>query len=306
MPKSRKPKSPPAIHAPESSMMSLLSGLVEQGVGGFFTTQRILLDLITKQNASAMKVMREHWMGSRHAPANVVTDLAREGMANFIDAQKALLTMAQRQNELVMTGVKDRVKSPALVAMTELVRRSVETFVDMQQHFLTLAGKHTDGWLDAVKEGKVFSGANLKELSREAVENLIRAQKKFLDVVSEEVAFVTEDGHRAGKKTAMKKTELAALVQQSADSLIETQKTLLDLAGRQMHSNIKAARNAAGMIGPFTLGSVSQMSREVVKSYVEAQKALMQAMQPHQPHVPEHPAPKKATPRARRAAAAQA
>src|ERR1039458_8172004 len=39
----------------ESSFVSLLSGWVQQGVENFFATQRILVDLATRQNASAMR-----------------------------------------------------------------------------------------------------------------------------------------------------------------------------------------------------------------------------------------------------------
>ncbi len=274
MPEDRKPK--PAAHPPESSMFSLVSGLLRQGVEAFFTSQRILMDLISKQNASAMKALRQRWFGSREARTSLLTELMRDGMSNFVEAQKVLLNLAQRENELVLTGVKERVSSPLIIAMTDLARRSVDTLIDMQQHFLGMASKHTEGWLDAVKAGKAYTGDGLKQLSREGIDTFMKAQKKLLDVLLEETTHATSGKHALAAKG--KKTELAQLAQQATDSFIEAQKRLLDVAGRQVHSNLKTASRAVSMVKPFSLVSFAELSREVVKSYVEAQKALLDAM----------------------------
>src|ERR1035438_1069688 len=75
----------------ESSFVSLLSGWVQQGVENFFATQRILVDLITRQNADVMHMLRERLNDPAYCPAEILTDLTGEGVTNFIEGQKLLL-----------------------------------------------------------------------------------------------------------------------------------------------------------------------------------------------------------------------
>src|ERR1041385_3433467 len=100
-----RPGPPPAR---ESSAVSILSDWVRQGTESFFATQRILLDLVMRQNANTMHAMREQFATVRAAPAEILPEMAGEGISNFIAAQRVLLHLAQRQNEILMTGVKER------------------------------------------------------------------------------------------------------------------------------------------------------------------------------------------------------
>src|SRR5664280_423156 len=103
----------------ESSFVSLLSGWVQQGVENFFATQRILVDLATRQNASAMHMLRERLADPAYCPTEILTELTGEGMTNFIEGQKLLLNLVQQEYELVTNGVKERVGgSPAATALT--------------------------------------------------------------------------------------------------------------------------------------------------------------------------------------------
>src|ERR1022692_2002581 len=131
-------------HSNESSFVSLLSGWAQQGVQSFFATQRILLDLAMRQNASLMHSLRQQLSDPHHSPTAILTEVTAEGIANFIEGQKILLELGQEQNELLMTGMKERVGDwPAAEAITDLLRRSLETFIGMQQEILKTAGKQT-------------------------------------------------------------------------------------------------------------------------------------------------------------------
>src|SRR5579864_8279012 len=94
----------------ETSPVALLSEWARQGTESFFATQRILLDLVTRQNANALTAVKERLTGVGTAPAAALTEMAAEGISNFIAAQRVLLQLAQRQNEIVMGGVRDQVK----------------------------------------------------------------------------------------------------------------------------------------------------------------------------------------------------
>ena len=56
---------PTMAHSRESSFVSLLTGWMQQGVENFFATQRILVDLVTRQNADVMHMLRERLERSR-------------------------------------------------------------------------------------------------------------------------------------------------------------------------------------------------------------------------------------------------
>jgi len=127
------------------------------------------------------------------------------------------------------------------------------------------------------------------DLAREGMENFIRAQKHFLDVVAEETAKVTGSKRTNGATKKMKKTELAELARQATDSFIDAQKKLFDVAGKQINLNLKVADKTVDLVRPFSFMPLAQLTREGVRSYVDAGKALMDVMlKPTNGHKREH------------------
>ena len=272
MPRNGKPESS-TVHNGDSSFVSLLSGWVQQGVENFFATQRILVDLAMTQNANAMKMIRSRFADPAFCPAAIATELAGEVMSNFIEGQKLLLGLAQRENEILTTGVKERVAGNGVaVAMTDMVQRSFDTFVDMQQEFLKMASKQTNTWLNAVKTGKGFDPDGLVEMARDGMETFVHAQKKFLDVIAEQTSKATRDSE-SGRK--LKQTELSELAKEATNAFIDVQKKLIDVAGRQVDANVRAVGKTVNMIAPFPFLPIPDMTREGVKSFVTAEKALI-------------------------------
>ncbi len=258
----------------ESSAVSMLAEWARQGTASFFATQRILLDLVVRQNAHTFDAIRERFTEARSAPAALLTELAGEGISNFIAAQRVLLQLAERENEILMTGVKDRVPFAPLGVLTDVLRQGVATMIDMHQHFLTTAAKQADLLVDSAKEGTPFEGKQVNELVREAMETFIRSQKKFLDVVAEETS-ATEHGHN-GKRPH--RTELTELAREAADALMDAQKKLLDVASQQMSVNMKLTGEAVRKLNPFPAVEFADITRNTVKSLVTAQKALLDVM----------------------------
>ncbi len=297
----REMKRGPSTHP--SSFLTLLSGWVQQGVESFFATQRILVDLAMRQNAVAMKSLRDGLSDPEHSPVAILSELAIEGTSSFIEAQRILLALAQQENEIITTGVRERVAgSIPAVAMTDLMRRTIDTFIGMQQDFLKISSKQTLDWLEATRKGKV-GGTHMVDLVREAMETFVHAQKKFLDVVSQETTRLT-----SGKpEKIVKKTELSKLARDASNAFIEAQKKLLDVAGQQMNVNLKAATRTMELMSPSRLLPMASITGEGVKSFVEAEKALIDSMvKPHNgaKHVMERRA--KRPPRPRKMAAAAA
>jgi len=263
--------------AQPSSFLSLMSGWVQQGVESFLATQRILVDMGMQKNSNAIKTVREGLTDPEHSPKAILTEVAVEGTSNFIEAHRILLNLVQQEGEIVMNGMKERMGSYArAMAMTDLLRRSLDTFVDMQQEFLTIASKHSQNWLQPVKGGN-GDGNQLVNLAREGMENFIRAQKKFLEVVAEEAQKAVSGKQEPGAKK-MVKTEVSKLAREAANSFIEAQKKLLDVAGQQMNVNQQAVTKAKDMIAPFQLLPLADLTNKGVKTFVDAEKALIDSI----------------------------
>lgn len=283
------------VHSP-ASFLSLLTGWVQQGVESFFATQRVLVDVAMRQNAAAMKTLREGLTDPEHSPIAIATELAIEGTSSFIEAQRILLNLALQENDIVMNGVKERVAGSApAMAMTDLFRRSVDTFLHMQQDFLKMTSKQTMNWLESVKAGKGFQGAHLVEMAREGMDTFVQAQKKFLDVIAQETSKATSGKPETGKHAV--KTELPKLAREATNAFIDAQKKLLDVVGQQMNVNLKTATKTLDMLSPARLLPVANLTGEGVRSFIDAEKNMIESMMKTTNHVKGPVPPRPARPR---------
>jgi len=271
--------------AQESSFINLLSGWVQQGVENFFATQRILVDLTMRQNGTVIDVMRDKLKAPDFQPVAIAKEFAGEGLANFIEGQKLLLGMAQRESEILATGMKERVGGFAVTdALMNTMHRSIDTYVEMQLEYLKAAGKQVHERLAAVKAGEEYEGDTLVELARGGLENFVQAQKKFLHIVAEEASHMT--GGKETPASKAKKTEMTHLAQEAADTFIDVQKKLMDVAARQIHVSLKTAGTAAKMMPTVPYRDIPDLTREGFRSFVEAEKAVIES-------VTRRPEPKK-------------
>jgi len=272
MPKNGKTESSTFLNG-DSSFVSLLSGWVQQGVENFFATQRILVDLAMSQNANIMKMVRGRFADPEFCPMAVAGELAGEALNNFIEGQKLLLNLAQREHEILTEAVKERVTgSKAAVAVTEMAQRGFNAFVEMHQDVLKLASKQAHNWLTAVKAGRPFDPGNVVELARDAMDHFVRTQKKFLDMVAEETTKATSGKEPVRK---VKTTEIGELAKEATDAFIDAQKKLIDVAGEQVNAGVRAAGRVANMVAPFPFIPIPDLTREGVKNFVTAEKALI-------------------------------
>jgi len=265
-------------HSGPPTFVSLLTGWVQQGVESFFATQRILVDIAMRQNVAATKNMQEGIFDPENSPVTILAELATEGTSSFVEAQKILLNLAHQENEILMNVGKERMAgSVRAMAATDLVRRSLETFIRMQQDFLTTTSKQTLQWLEAVKEGKGYQNTHLVESAREGMETFVQAQKKFLDVIAQETARAASGKHEQHVK-AVKKTELSKLATEATNLFIDAQKKLLDVVGQQTNISLKAATKTMAMLSPSRILPMANLTGDGVKSFVTAEKALIESM----------------------------
>jgi hypothetical protein len=250
---------------------------VQQGVENFFATQRILVDLAMRKNASAIDLLRGRISDSEFCPVAIVKELVGEGVSNLIEGQKLLLSLVQQESEILSTGVKEQMGGFAVAAaLADVMQRSVDGYVEMQQDYLKIAAKQVHGRLAAVKAGEEYEGDSVVDFAREALEHFVVAQKKFLDMIAEETTKLTNG--EMGAVSRKKKTELTELARQAADSFFDVQKKLMDVAGRQVHATLKATGRAAEIIPPVPFMAIPDLTREGVKSFVDAEKAVIDSI----------------------------
>jgi hypothetical protein len=130
------------------------------------------------------------------------------------------------------------------------------------------------------------------------MEDFVRAQKKFLDVV------IADGAHARGAKAEVstRKTELSKLAREAASSFIDAQKKLLDLAGQQVNVSLNTAGRAVEMMDTLRPRFLASLNGEGVKKFVDAEKAVFTSiMKPAETaktthkavHTPKRPAPSR-------------
>src|ERR1039457_7471231 len=75
-----------------------------------------------------------------------------------------------------------------------------------------------------------------------------------------------------------KKHEVTELAREAADSFIEAQKKLMDVAAQQIHVSLKAAGTAAKMMPAVPYREIPDLTREGFRSFVEAEKAVIDSV----------------------------
>src|SRR3984957_16908797 len=98
MPAKAKPE-PVATGNEPFCLQSLLTEWTRQGTETFFASQRILWDLVMRQNASTTTAVKEQFATVRTAPVAALTEMVGEGVSNLIAVEGVLLHLAQRENE---------------------------------------------------------------------------------------------------------------------------------------------------------------------------------------------------------------
>jgi len=212
-----------------------------------------------------------------HSPLALLTELAVEGTSNLVEAHRALLDLTKQENDIILNGLKERigVSTPA-VAMTDLVRRGVDTLIKMQQDLLTTTSKQTLQFLQP-ERAKSSRSKQLVEFAREGVETFARAQKNFLDVVTQETTKATRGKtEHEGKPTKQK--EIVQLARDAGSAFIEVQKRLLDIVGQQMNVNLDVATRGLRKISPAELLPMANLTGEGVRRFVDAEKSLITSL----------------------------
>src|ERR1035441_5625643 len=77
------------VPAREPSSISVWAGWLRQGTESFFASQRILMDLVMRQNAHTVSAFQGRLVEARNVAGTAVTEMAGEGISNFIAARRS-------------------------------------------------------------------------------------------------------------------------------------------------------------------------------------------------------------------------
>ena len=274
----------PSAHSePGTASPGRLASWVRQGVESFAAAQRILLDLTAQQNALAIGVIRERFNLPRIRPVASLIDMANQAITGLAGAGDILLDLAAGETAVAVDGVKEVLRLGTVGGtVADLVRHRTVTLIEMQRRLLDGVAAQMKEVAAAYEEGKgLTGGASIGELARRAMEGFVETEKKFLDLVSEEVNAATEPGRPAARKAFRDRSKvLTQLARDGVEKYIDAQKELLEFAiqqfgttnGKSAGERAEAARAAKEEVRT----SFAELTRKSVKNFVNAEKSLLE------------------------------
>jgi hypothetical protein len=278
-----KPTSQSAPQTAYNSVVGLLGEWVRQGSEGFIATQKILLDLAAQQNALALTIVRER-LGFATPRSKALADMTVKGIKNFMAAQQILLDIVAKQNAIVAEGLKPGVKGTPAEGLAEVVHQSMENFVAAQKELLGIFEAQAEGAVNDWGDGKCFESRRISELARDETRSFLESQKKYLDILEEQLTVKREAGMEAANGD--QRVDIFDMVKKTVDTFIDAQQRLLDLVSDQIEADVKFARELFDTEArPIT--TLSDLMKKSVDSFVAAQKALVDlASKPRKPAEP--------------------
>jgi len=153
----------------------------------------------------------------------------------------------------------------------------------MQKKFLDMVDAQAHAMVEVITEGKPYEGKTVAEVTHQGLQNFVRTQEKFLELVTE-AAGLTEEK----KLKPVPHRKVSATVQESVDKFVEAQKKLLDVASKQIEGAMKTAEEMVKP-SPEPSTSLGEFARRGVENFINAQKSLLDVVM--KPFMPPPPAP---------------
>jgi hypothetical protein len=245
-----------------SAPVAALTEMAGEGMSNFIAAQRVLLQLVQRQNDIVMTGVEERAGGS--APAAAATGLVRRSIDTFIDMQQHFLTTAAKQADAWIDATKAGKPFPGK-GLAELAREAMETFVRSQKKFLDVVAEETAKATGANGHAaaKAAKKTELSELARQASEALIDAQKKVLDVAAQQVAVnVKTVRETVDVMNPFRPAVLSQFTRETVDNLVDAQKALLDVVAKPRRTAAPEAREGGTRPKPRARKAPRKAKRE--------------------------------------------
>lgn len=247
-----------------------------QAVGTFVAAQKILLDLTAQQNALVIGLVRERVRMPKVQPGRALAKATRKGVKGTSSVGKLLLDLTSSESAILAETVKEGLRlSHASSALTDIFSHRVDTMLEMLKRLLDSAASQILGALDSYLEGhglKFESG--VVDMLRQSIVGFVEVEKKFLDLVAEEVTEAVE-ASRNGRKSSRERTRtMTKLARQAVEEFIGTQKKLLDLALQEFGES-EAEVEPPEPVKEEKHTSFAELTQRSVQNLVLAQKSLL-------------------------------
>jgi hypothetical protein len=259
-----------------------------QAVGTFVAAQKILLDLTAQQNAMVIGLVRERLRMPHVNPGPPAARAAVRTVETGSGAGKLLLDLGASETALLAEAVKDGFRlSPVTSAMTNILSHRVDTVIENLKRLIDAVAGQILGALHSYLEGKGLTAeASVADLVRQGILGFVEVEKKFLDLMAEEVNTAVEGTHDGRRPARERGRAMTKLARQAVDEFIDTQKKLLDLAISQFEQSAPAAE-ADEEEEPEKKTSIAELTQRSVQNLVNAQKSLLElAVKPIRTAVP--------------------
>lgn len=262
--------------------------------------QKILLDLTAQQNAMVIGLVRERVRMPRVNPGPPVARAAVRTVESGSGASRLLLDLTASETALLAEAVKEGFRlSPVTSAMTNIVSHRVDTVIENVKRLIDAVSGQILGALHSYLDGKGLTAeASVADLVRQGILGFVEVEKKFLDLMAEEVNAAVEGAHDGRKAVRERGRVMTKLARQAVDEFIDTQKKLLDLAISQFEQPAPEPEVSEEEEAEKKT-SIAELTQRSVQNLVNAQKSLLElAVKPIRP-----PAARKAAPKPPRKAA---
>jgi hypothetical protein len=202
-----------------------------RGVHNFFEAQRLLLDMLARQNTIVADGLKPGLTGT---PAEALADVVHRGLDNFILAQKRFMDIFEAEAE---GAVKDFGEDKRFDAarLTTLAREGMRNFVASQKQFLEIVEEklaaRAEGTTEAEGEQQHI---DLFDMAKQSVDAFVEAQKRLLDLASDQIDVNVKMAREVFSPETDKRTTTTFpdLVKKSVDSFVAAQKALVEVASR--------------------------------------------------------------------------
>jgi hypothetical protein len=170
--------------------------------------------------------------------AETIATLYTTGVERLAEVQKKGIDLAVKQNAELLDACKKFAQSvpgtPGLF-MLDLAANAFERYADTQKGAIDLVLEQSHAWVGLVKERAASISKATEDAAaivQQTVEQSVAAQKKALDNSAAQAKAACESAKQQFGLAGTPAEAAAESFQRGVDSLIETQKELLDIAAK--------------------------------------------------------------------------
>lgn len=184
-------------------------------------------------------------------------------------------------NNGVMPGT-----APTGAALTDWARQFVEGLVEAERRWLELAAAQNELVINAIQQGlQAFQSApttGLGQWARQGMENFMEGQRTWSSNFDQQRAQFFNSQFQPGSEMApgfnMAPGQLAGLMTQPVEMLVDARRRWLDYAANQSAEVVEGVKRALGIQEGTPAATYIDWAQDAVNSYVDFQKRWLELL----------------------------